>query len=77
MIIPVTELQEDKTAKVIEIQGGHVIQNQLRSIGIREGKEIFVVTLHPFKGPVVVRVDGKMISLGRGLASRILVEFCD
>jgi ferrous iron transport protein A len=74
MAISVLELEEGKTAKIIGIQGGHGMQNQLRSIGILEGKDIVVVTHHPFKGPVVVKIDRKMISLGRGLASRIMVE---
>lgn len=74
MAISVLELEEGKTAKIIGIQGGHGMQNQLRSIGILEGKDIAVVTHHPFKGPVVVKIDRKMISLGRGLASRIMVE---
>lgn len=77
MSIPVIELNEGKNAKVATIQGGCGIQNQLRSIGIREGKELCIVTRHPFRGPVVVKVDGKMISLGRGLASRIMVELMD
>ncbi len=74
MAISVLELEEGKAAKIIGIQGGHGMQNQLRSIGILEGKDIVVVTHHPFKGPVVVKIDRKMISLGRGLASRIMVE---
>ena len=74
MNMVLTELQEDVSAKVIELQGGLGLQNQLRSIGIREGKIISLVTIHPFKGPVVVKVDGEMITLGRGLASRIVVE---
>jgi len=74
MVVSVMELEEGITAKIIEIQGGHGMQNQLRSIGILEGKDIAVVTHHPFQGPIVVKVDQKMISLGRGLACRIMVE---
>ncbi len=74
MVVSVMDLEEGKTAKIVEILGGCGVQNQLRSIGILEGKDIAVVTHHPFKGPVVVMVDGKMISLGRGLACRIMVD---
>ena len=70
----VMDIQEGKTGKVIEIRGGCGVQQQLRSIGIREGKEITVITLHPFKGPIVISVDDNMVSLGRGMASHILVE---
>ena len=74
MVTSIMEIGEGKTGRVIEIQGGGGIQHQLRSIGIREGKEITVVTLHPFKGPIVISVDENMVSLGRGIASHILVE---
>jgi Fe2+ transport system protein FeoA len=43
-------------------------------MGIMEGKTIRVVTLYPFGGPVVIEVDGKMTTLGRGIASRIIVD---
>jgi succinyl-CoA synthetase beta subunit len=45
--------------------------------GIIEGKKIGIVTLHPFRGPVVIRVEGKMVTLGRGLANRIIVELTE
>jgi ferrous iron transport protein A len=47
---------------------------KLRTIGIREGKIITVVARHPFGGPVVVSVDGREVTLGRGMAGRIIVD---
>ncbi|MFH0966691.1 MAG: FeoA family protein [Methanobacteriota archaeon] len=73
----VTNLQEGVIAKIIGLEGGLGFQNQLRSMGIIEGKTISIVTLHPFRGPVVVRLEGKMITLGRGLATRIMVELAE
>jgi ferrous iron transport protein A len=72
MVVSVMDLEEGKTAKIVEILGGCGVQNQLRSIGILEGKDIAVVTHHPFKGPIVVKVDRKMIPLAEGL----LVKSC-
>jgi len=69
-----TNLQNYSSARIIEISGGSGLQNQLRSIGILEGKIISIVTIHPFRGPVVVKVDETVVTLGRGLASRIVVE---
>jgi ferrous iron transport protein A len=68
------DLQDGVTATVRELRGGLRFQKQLRTMGIREGKTIRIVTRHPFGGPVVVDVDGKMTTLGRGIAGRILVE---
>ena len=47
---------------------------KLRTIGIREGKTLTVVARHPLGGPVVVDVDGRQITLGRGMARRVGVE---
>ncbi len=69
-----TNLQNCSSARIIEISGGSGLQNQLRSIGILEGKVISIVTIHPFRGPVVVKVDETVVTLGRGFASRIVVE---
>ncbi|WAC05541.1 MAG: FeoA family protein [Methanoregula sp.] len=74
MPIPICDLQEGVTATVRELQGGLVFQRQMRTMGIREEKTIRIVTRHPFGGPVVVEIDGKMTTLGHGIASRILVE---
>ena len=46
---------------------------QLENIGIRVGRQVQVVSYHPF-GPVVVEVDGRRTALGRGRAAKIYVE---
>jgi len=43
-------------------------------MGIREGKTLKVVACYPFSGPLVVEVDGREITLGRGIAQRIMVS---
>ena len=48
--------------------------NRFANMGIREGVIIRKVTMHPFLGPVIVRVGGCEIAVGRGMASTILVE---
>jgi ferrous iron transport protein A len=49
-------------------------QRRLRTLGIREGKSLKIVAIHPFAGPLVVEVDGREITLGRGIAQRIIAE---
>ncbi len=44
------------------------------NMGIREGVIIKKITMHPFFGPVIVRVGNCEIAVGRGMASTILVE---
>ena len=68
-----TQLKEGDTATVVALHGGCGFQRRLRSVGIKEGKTVSVVASHPFAGPLVVEVDGKQITLGRGMAQRIAV----
>jgi len=68
-----TALKEGETATVGGLLGGFAFQQRLRSVGVREGKTIRVVASYPFSGPLVVEVDGRQITLGRGLCQRIAV----
>jgi len=68
-----TLLKEGDTATVIALHGGCGFQRRLRSVGIKEGKTVRMVASHPFSGPLVVEVDGRQITLGRGMAQRIAI----
>jgi len=68
------ELHEKRTARIVELEGGAGFQRKLRVMGIREGQIIHVVTKQPFKGPLTIRVCGGHLTLGRGMARRIIVE---
>lgn len=50
------------------------LKNKVAGVGIRVGKKLKMVTKQPIKGPVVVIVDGATISLGLGIADKIIVE---
>ena len=47
---------------------------RLSNLGIRKGVIIKKISVHPFFGPVIVRVGNCEIAVGRGMASTILVE---
>ncbi len=74
MEIPLVSLKEGENATVAGFRGGRGFARKLRTIGIREGKTITVVARHPFSGPIVVRVDDRETTLGRGMARKILVD---
>ena len=61
-------------AKIVELDGGYVFQRKLRTMGIREGKVLRVVAMHPVGGPFVVDVEGEVVAIGRGMVRRIFVE---
>ena len=47
---------------------------RLTDLGLTPGAEITVVKSAPFNGPLEVCVRGSRLAIGRGMASRILVE---
>ena len=53
------------------------LRNKVAGMGIRVGKKLKMATKQPIKGPVVVTVDQSSISLGLGIADRIIVEVED
>ncbi len=50
------------------------LRAQVAGMGIREGKDVEMMTRQPIKGPVVVNVDRSNTSIGLGLADKIIVE---
>ena len=63
-----------KTLMIHEIKGGHGIQQRLQVMSIRIGKTITMVSKQPFRGPITIKVNGRAITIGRGMARKILVE---
>ncbi len=70
---PITNLQEGIEAPILRLVGGISFQRKLRTMGIREGKIIKILTKQPFRGPIVVEVDNRKTTIGRGMAQRIIV----
>lgn len=64
------EYEEEGIVKKI----GESLKDKIAGMGIREGKEIKMMTKQPIKGPVVVVVDRSNTSIGLGLADKIIVE---
>jgi ferrous iron transport protein A len=59
---------------ITRIEGGHGMKTHLACLGIRVNKCISKVSSQPFRGPVVVEVDGKQVAMGRGMCRKIFVE---
>ncbi len=68
------QLLENRKAKVIDIQGGHGIRQRLSQMGIHMGDIITILRFGALRGPILVEVHGSQVALGRGIASRIIVE---
>lgn len=73
-IIPITMVTYAKKVRIVEIKGGHGFQRKMRVMGLREGKIVRVVTKQPLHGPITIEMAGSQVTIGMGMAKRILVE---
>lgn len=73
-IIPLTQFSSTKKGKITSIEGGHGLQRKLRVMGLREGQIVRIVSKQPFKGPLTISTGNNHMTLGRGMANKIIVE---
>ena len=64
-------LKQDAKATVTILHGGGAFQHRLRSMGLKEGKLLRVVARHHLSGPLVVEIERRQITIGRGMAQKI------
>ncbi len=67
-----SEMRYEEEGRIKKIEES--LRAQIAGMGIREGKDIKMMTKQPIKGPVVVSVDRSNTSIGLGLADKIIVE---
>ena len=84
--IPLAHLNKGKTGRIIHIHGGHNrgpnrghhgghgIHGRLNVLGIREGQIVRVVSKQPMMGPLTISIGNSQITIGRGMAHKIIVE---
>ena len=63
-----------RQVRVMMIHGGHRVRAHLNTLGIHIGDWLTVVERAPFRGPVLVEINGTRLALGRGVAAKIQVE---
>ncbi|HBE40608.1 MAG TPA: hypothetical protein DDW27_05285 [Bacteroidales bacterium] len=67
-------MQDGQSGIIVSLHGGRNLTKRLADLGISPGTLITVLRKSLFAGPVQVEVSGSRLVLGRGLASKILVE---
>jgi Fe2+ transport system protein FeoA len=84
--IPLVHLQRGKTGRITYIHGGrhggphfghhghHGFHRKLNVLGIREGQIVRVDSKQPFMGPITISIGNCQMTLGRGMAHKIIVE---
>jgi Fe2+ transport system protein FeoA len=68
------DLEAGESGIVEYIQGGYGLHGCLNALGIAVGKRVTKVTPMPIQGPVSVDVENVQVSIGFGMASRIMVR---
>jgi ferrous iron transport protein A len=63
-----------KEVRVIAIDGGHGVRSHLNLLGIHVGDWLTVVERAPFRGPVLVNINGSRVAIGRGIAAKVRVD---
>lgn len=66
-----------RKSRVVFIEGGQGVGAHLNTLGIHVGDQLQVVERAPFRGPVLVQINGTRLALGRGVARRVRVEAID
>jgi len=59
-------------ARVIGIDSGYGLRTRLLQMGLTPGAIVEIID--NTRGPIIIRVRGVIIALGRGMASKIIVE---
>jgi ferrous iron transport protein A len=68
------KIPEHRSVKVFNIEGGERLKKRLGQMGIHPGDLITVLRYGALKGPILCEIHGFQVALGRGIASKILVE---
>jgi len=71
---PLAHLTRNQTAKITVINGGYGFRRRLEVLGIREGQNVKVLSKQPLRGPLTICVGSCQMTLGRGMAHKIMVE---
>ena len=73
-IMPLAMMQEGKVSKVISINAGRSLVNRLKSMGFIENS--FLKIKKDNMGAIIVDLNGCNYALGKGMASKIMVQEC-
>jgi len=71
-IVPLSILPAGSRARVVDVKGGYGFRRKLFEMGVTPNA--IVEVLANSRGPILIRVRGAVIAIGRGMAHKILVE---
>ena len=69
-----TECEEGEEIVIKSVRCGHKAKRRLANLGLVPGTKIKKKKAAPFRGPLKIIVKGTSLVIGRGLASKIIVN---
>lgn len=66
-----------KAVRIHSIEGGLRSRQRLADLNVYPGEVIKIIRSAPFAGPILVEVNGAKFMVGRGMASKVVVEEID
>jgi len=73
-LLSLVDLKEDQSGTIILINGGRMAVKRLADLGLTPRTDIKILKKIPYHGPVEIQVRGSNLVLGRGIASKVMVE---
>ena len=73
-LVCLVDLKEGQKGYIITVLGGRGAVKKLADLGLTPRTEIEILKKIPYKGPVEIQVRGSNLVLGRGIASKVMVE---
>lgn len=67
-----SEMHAGENGTISAFSGGRIVGNRLTSLGLTPGVQVDI-TQNYGRGPLIIKVRGTLIALGRGEAAQILV----
>lgn len=69
-----TDAERGKWVRVVNIRGGRGVAHKLRQLGLMPGDCTRIIRHAPLGGPLMIEIEGRVVAIGRGVASHIEVE---
>jgi ferrous iron transport protein A len=67
-------LPNGEESVILEIVSGFGLKKRICCMNIREGKIIKKISSQPFRGPIIINIDGRQCAIGREMAKKIMVK---
>lgn len=73
-LVPLVDLKEGQKGIIAGVFGGRMAVKKLADLGLTPRTEIEIMKKIPYRGPIEIQVRGSNLVLGRGIASKVMVE---